>query len=132
MKIGKAGNYIKLSRFGNALGQALGDALSDAFGHVLSDALDHALGDAFGHALGHALARALPLVKPLATPRAPRGGLIYHEKHVRSVTKEIFNNFQTSLEVILDEEDPSTNARKLCTYCSNTYLMKCLHKDIRD
>ncbi len=39
VKIGKAGNYIKLSRFGNALGQALGDALSDAFGHVLGDAL---------------------------------------------------------------------------------------------
>lgn len=33
------------------------------------------------------------------------GGLIYHEIHVQSVTKEVFHDFLTSLEVILDEDD---------------------------
>ena len=33
------------------------------------------------------------------------GGLIYHEIHVQSVTKEVFHDFLASLEVILGEDD---------------------------
>ena len=33
------------------------------------------------------------------------GGLIYHEIHTRSVTKEVFHDFMTSLGVIIAEED---------------------------
>ena len=33
------------------------------------------------------------------------GGLIYHEIHVQSVTKEVFHDVLTPLEVILDEDD---------------------------